>query len=146
MDFNSDFNRSLKKFLSKAFSMADNEKPGTALIAGFGEKAAYYMKVQGGTAQVLNAVKNVLAKYLRLLKPDEICTFCQRCLPVVESMMNQLEEFFDDEEYLDYAAGNNGDSGEYFVFFDDTEDVSDNQEVDITLLQKLLEEYGYNSD
>lgn len=146
MNFNTDFNGTLKKFLSDAFSMADNEKPGTALIAGFGEKAEYYMKIQGGLSRVLNAVKSVLANHLSLLKPDEICTFCQRCLPVVESMMDQLEEFSDDEDYSDYAAGNNGDSGEYFVFFDDTEDVSDNQEVDITLLQKLLEKFGYNSD
>ena len=146
MNFNTDFNGTLKKLFSDAFSMADNVQPGTALIAGFGEKAEYYMKIQGGLSRVLNAVKSVLTNNLSLLMPDEICTFCQRCLPVVESMMNQLEEFSDDEDYSDYYVENNGDSGEYFVFFDDTEDVSDNQEVDITLLQKLLEKFGYNSD
>ena len=143
MNFNTDFNGTLKKFLSDAFSMADNVQPGTALIAGFGEKAEYYMKIQGELSRVLNAVKSVLANNLSLLMPDEICTFCQRCLPVVESMMNQLEEFSDDKDYSDYPVE---DSGEYFVFFDDTEDVSDNQEVDTALLQKLLEKLGYHSD
>lgn len=143
MNLNTDFNGTLKKFLSDAFSMADNVQPGTALIAGFGEKAEYYMKIQGGLSRVLNAVKSVLANHLSLLKPDEICTFCQRCLPAVEFMMDQFEEFSDDKDYSDYPVE---DSGEYFVFFDDTEDVSDNQEADITLLQKLLEKFGYNSD
>lgn len=143
MNFNTDFNGTLKKFLSEAFSMADNVQPGTALIAGFGEKTEYYMKIQGELSRVLNAVKSVLADNLSLLQPDEICTFCQRCLPVVESMMNQLEEFSDDKDYSDYPVE---DSGEYFVFFDDTEDVSDNQEVDTALLQKLLEKLGYHSD
>lgn len=143
MDFNTDFNGTLKKFLSDAFSMADNVQPGTALIAGFGEKAEYYIKIQGELSRVLNAVKSVLADNLSLLMPDEICTFCQRCLPVVESMMNQLEKFSDDKDYSDYPVE---DSGEYFVFFDDTEDVSDNQEVDTALLQKLLEKLGYHSD
>ena len=143
MNSNTDFNGTLKKFLSDAFSMADNVQPGTALIAGFGEKADYYMKIQGELSRVLNAVKSVLADNLSLLQPDEICTFCQRCLPVVESMMNQLEEFSDDKDYSDYPVE---DSGEYCVFFDDTEDVSDNQEVDTALLQKLLEKLGYHSD
>jgi len=143
MSFNTDFNGTLKKFLSDAFSMADNVQPGTALIAGFGEKAEYYIKIQGELSRVLNAVKSVLADNLSLLMPDEICTFCQRCLPVVESMMNQLEEFSDDNDYSDYPVE---DSGESFVFFDDTEDVSDNQEVDTALLQKLLEKLGYHSD
>ncbi len=143
MSFNTDFNGTLKKFLSDAFSMADNVQPGTALIAGFGEKAEYYMKIQGELSRVLNAVKSVLADNLSLLMPDEICTVCQRCLPVVESMMNQLEEFSDDKDYSDYPVE---DSGESFVFFDDTEDVSDNQEVDTALLQKLLEKLGYHSD
>lgn len=143
MNSNTDFNGTLKKFLSEAFSMADNVQPGTALIAGFGEKTEYYMKIQGELSRVLNAVKSVLADNLSLLQPDEICTFCQRCLPVVESMMNQLEEFSDDKDYSDYPVE---DSGEYFVFFDDTEDVSDNQEVDTALLQKLLEKLGYHSD
>lgn len=143
MNFNTDFNGTLKKFLSDAFSMADNVQPGTALIAGFGEKAEHYMKIQGGLSRVLNAVKSVLANNLSLLMPDEICTFCQRCLPVVESMMNQLEKFSDDKDYSDYPVE---DSGECVVFFDDTKDVSDNQEVDTALLQKLLEKLGYNSD
>ncbi len=143
MNFNTDFNGTLKKFLSDAFSMADNVQPGTALIAGFGKKAEHYMKIQGELSRVLNAVKSVLANNLSLLMPDEICTFCQRCLPVVESMMNQLEKFSDDKDYSDYPVK---DSGEYFVFFDDTKDVSDNQEVDTALLQKLLEKFGYNSD
>lgn len=124
----------LKKFLQKAVDAVNYDDPDVTLLAACISKDNITDSAMGDPCSLLAAIKEAVARNLRMLSATEIRDLYHKYLPILDITIKHAEDrwerqFDDDEEFCQHKT-----DSEYGAY------------VDISLLKKLLETNGYSFD